>query len=55
MPLEDQLREAIVTGVFQPNEHLVEMDVSRMMGVSRSAVPARLRRCGRAPAAEDSR
>lgn len=44
MPLEDQLREAIITGRFQPNEHLVEMDLSRMMGVGRSAVRTALAR-----------
>jgi DNA-binding GntR family transcriptional regulator len=44
VPLEDQLREAIVTGQFQPNEHLVEMDLSRMMGVSRAAVRTALAR-----------
>jgi DNA-binding GntR family transcriptional regulator len=44
MPLEDQLREAIITGQFQPNEHLVEMDLSRMMGVSRAAVRTALAR-----------
>src|SRR5256885_501140 len=44
MPLEDELREAIVTGRFQPNEHLVETDLSRMMGVSRSAIRTALAR-----------
>jgi DNA-binding GntR family transcriptional regulator len=44
MPLEDDLRDAIVTGRFQPNEHLIETDVSRMMGVGRSAVRTALAR-----------
>lgn len=44
MPLEDDLRDAIVTGRFQPNEHLIETDLSRMMGVGRSAVRTALAR-----------
>jgi DNA-binding GntR family transcriptional regulator len=44
MPLEDELRDAIVTGRFQPNEHLVETDLSRMLGVGRSAVRTALAR-----------
>jgi DNA-binding GntR family transcriptional regulator len=42
--LEDDLRDAIVTGRFQPNEHLIETDLSRMMGVGRSAVRTALAR-----------
>jgi DNA-binding GntR family transcriptional regulator len=44
MPLEDELRDAIVTGRFQPSEHLIETDLSRMMGVGRSAVRTALAR-----------
>jgi DNA-binding GntR family transcriptional regulator len=44
MPLEDELRDAIVTGRFQPNEHLIETDLSRMMGVGRTAVRTALAR-----------
>jgi len=35
---EDRLREAIVTGRFQPSERLVETEVARELGVGRSAV-----------------
>jgi DNA-binding GntR family transcriptional regulator len=41
---EDLLREAIVTGRFQPNEHLVEADVSRVLGLGRAAVRTALAR-----------
>ncbi len=41
---EDRLREAIVTGHFQPNERLVEADVARELGVGRSAVRTALAR-----------
>jgi DNA-binding GntR family transcriptional regulator len=41
---EDLLREAIVNGRFQPNEHLVEADVSRLLGVGRAAVRTALAR-----------
>ena len=41
---EDRLREAIVTGRFQPSERLVETDVARELGVGRSAVRTALAR-----------
>jgi DNA-binding GntR family transcriptional regulator len=41
---EDQLRDAIVTGRFLPNERLVEADVSRELGVGRAAVRTALAR-----------
>jgi DNA-binding GntR family transcriptional regulator len=40
----DRLREAIVTGRFQPSERLVEADVARQLGVGRSAVRTALAR-----------
>jgi DNA-binding GntR family transcriptional regulator len=39
---EDRLREAIVTGRLQPNERLVESDLARSLGVSRTLVRAAL-------------
>jgi DNA-binding GntR family transcriptional regulator len=39
---EDHLREAIMTGRLQPNERLVESDLARSMGVSRTIVRAAL-------------
>jgi DNA-binding GntR family transcriptional regulator len=41
---EDQLRDAIVTGRFLPNERLVEAHVSRELGVGRAAVRTALAR-----------
>jgi DNA-binding GntR family transcriptional regulator len=41
---EDRLREAIVTGRFQPSERLIETDVARELGVGRSAVRTALAR-----------
>ena len=41
---EDRLREAIVTGRFQPSERLIEVDVARELGVGRSAVRTALAR-----------
>jgi DNA-binding GntR family transcriptional regulator len=41
---EDRLREAIVTGRFQPRERLVENDLTRVLGVGRSAVRTALAR-----------
>jgi DNA-binding GntR family transcriptional regulator len=41
---EDRLREAIVTGRFQPSERLVETDLTRVLGVGRSAVRTALAR-----------
>lgn len=35
---EDELREAIVSGALQPNQRLVEADLTRTFGVGRSAV-----------------
>ncbi|MFZ1992761.1 MAG: GntR family transcriptional regulator [Solirubrobacteraceae bacterium] len=39
---EDRLREAIVTGRLQPNERLIESDLARSLGVSRTLVRAAL-------------
>ena len=41
---EDRLREAIVTGRFQPSERLVETEIARELGVGRSAVRTALAR-----------
>jgi DNA-binding GntR family transcriptional regulator len=41
---EDRLREAIVTGRFQPSERLVETDLTEVLGVGRSAVRTALAR-----------
>ena len=41
---EDRLRAAIVTGRLLPNERLVEADLTRRLGVGRSAVRAALAR-----------
>ena len=41
---EDLLRDAIVSGRFQPNEHLVEAEVGRLLGVGRAAVRTALAR-----------
>lgn len=41
---EDLLRDAIVRGRFQPNEHLVEAEVARLLGVGRAAVRTALAR-----------
>jgi DNA-binding GntR family transcriptional regulator len=41
---EDRLRDAIVTGRFQPSERLIEADVARELGVGRSAVRTALAR-----------
>ena len=41
---QDRLRDAIVTGRFQPNEHLVEADLARILGVGRHAVRTALAR-----------
>jgi DNA-binding GntR family transcriptional regulator len=41
---EDRLREAIVTGRFQPSERLVEADLAREFGVGRSAIRTALAR-----------
>jgi DNA-binding GntR family transcriptional regulator len=41
---EDELREAIVSGRFQPNQRLVEADLTRTFGVGRSAVRTALTR-----------
>jgi DNA-binding GntR family transcriptional regulator len=39
---EDRLREAIVSGRLQPNERLVESDLARSLGVSRTLIRAAL-------------
>jgi DNA-binding GntR family transcriptional regulator len=41
---DDRLREAIVTGRLQPNERLVESDLARSLGVSRTIVRTALAR-----------
>jgi DNA-binding GntR family transcriptional regulator len=41
---EDRLRQAIVTGRFQPSERLIEADIARELGVGRSAVRTALAR-----------
>jgi DNA-binding GntR family transcriptional regulator len=41
---EDHLRDAIVTGRLQPNERLVESDLARSLGVSRTLVRTALAR-----------
>ena len=41
---ENRLREAIVTGRFQPSERLIEVEVARELGVGRSAVRTALAR-----------
>jgi DNA-binding GntR family transcriptional regulator len=44
MRVEEHLRAAIVSGDFQPNEHLVEAEVARRYGVGRAAVRTALAR-----------
>ncbi len=39
---EDRLRDAIVSGRLQPNERLVESDLARSLGVSRTLIRAAL-------------
>jgi DNA-binding GntR family transcriptional regulator len=39
---EDRLRDEIVNGLLQPNERLIESDLARMLGVSRTVVRAAL-------------
>src|ERR1700753_1067080 len=39
---EDPLRQAIVSGRLQPNERLVESDLARSLGVSRTLIRAAL-------------
>ncbi|HWE08789.1 MAG TPA: GntR family transcriptional regulator [Solirubrobacteraceae bacterium] len=41
---EDRLREAIITGRLQPNERLIESELARSMGVSRTVVRTALAR-----------
>jgi DNA-binding GntR family transcriptional regulator len=41
---EDRLRQAIVTGRLQPNERLVESDLARSFGVSRTIIRVALAR-----------
>jgi DNA-binding GntR family transcriptional regulator len=41
---EDRLREAIVTGRLQPNERLIESDLARSLGVSRTVIRTALAR-----------
>jgi DNA-binding GntR family transcriptional regulator len=42
--VEDELRDAIVTGRLQPNERLVEAELTRTLGVGRAAVRTALAR-----------
>jgi DNA-binding GntR family transcriptional regulator len=42
--VEDRLRDAIVSGRFQPSERLIEADVAKELGVGRSAVRTALAR-----------
>jgi DNA-binding GntR family transcriptional regulator len=44
LPAVDRLREAIVNGHLQPNERLIESDLARSLGVSRTVVRAALSR-----------
>lgn len=44
LPPVDRLREAIVNGHLQPNERLIESDLARSLGVSRTVVRAALSR-----------
>jgi DNA-binding GntR family transcriptional regulator len=48
---EDRLREDIVTGRFQPNERLVESDLARSIGVSRTSIRAAISTATRRPRA----
>jgi DNA-binding GntR family transcriptional regulator len=41
---EDRLRDAIINGRLQPNERLIESDLARSLGVSRTVVRAALAR-----------
>jgi DNA-binding GntR family transcriptional regulator len=41
---EDRLRELIVTGRLQPNERLIESDLARSMGISRTLIRTALAR-----------
>lgn len=36
--IEQHIRTAIITGVFKPNEHLIEATIAEQLGVSRSPV-----------------
>ncbi|HMQ29325.1 MAG TPA: GntR family transcriptional regulator [Chloroflexaceae bacterium] len=36
--IEQHIRNAIITGVFKPNEHLIEATIAEQLGVSRSPV-----------------
>ncbi|MGA9856487.1 MAG: GntR family transcriptional regulator [Solirubrobacteraceae bacterium] len=44
LPAADRLRTEIVTGRLQPNERLIESDLARSMGVSRTVVRTALAR-----------
>src|SRR6266702_6437032 len=39
-----QLREAIMSGEFQPNERLIEMDLAQSLGAGRAAIRTALAR-----------
>jgi DNA-binding GntR family transcriptional regulator len=39
-----QLRESIIQGTFQPNEHLIEMDLAQALGAGRAAIRTALAR-----------
>jgi DNA-binding GntR family transcriptional regulator len=53
--VEDQLREAIVSGQLQPSERLIESDLARSMGVSRTLVRVALARLEREGLVEHER
>src|SRR5512142_2603671 len=41
---ENAIRERIINGVLQPNEHLVEADLAKVLGVGRTAIRTALAR-----------
>jgi DNA-binding GntR family transcriptional regulator len=41
---ENAIRDRIINGYFQPNEHLVEADLAKVLGVGRSAIRTALAR-----------
>ncbi len=41
---ENAIRQRIITGALQPNEHLVEADLAKVLGVGRSAIRTALAR-----------
>ena len=53
--VEDRLRDAIVTGQLQPSERLIESELARSMGVSRTIVRVALARLEREGLVEHER